>query len=175
MNIFLTGEIQVGKSTIINKFIKSHSDLKIGGFKTLTNFNQDQGVYMGVYIVPGCDYEPDYSEESHVGDRGNKKSGYPEKFNSKGVDILNTSGDYDLILMDEIGFMETKAENFANAVLKFLDGNVPVIGVVKPMMKGLPLAVKQHPKTKVLEVTKDNRDELYFEFEQLLEEKLTNV
>ena len=27
----------------------------------------------------------------------------------------------------------------------------------------------------VLEVTKDNRDELYFEFEQLLEEKLTNV
>ena len=172
MNIFLTGEIQVGKSTILNKFIESHPDLKIGGFKTLSNFNKDKGVYMGVYILPADKLEPDYTEEAHVGDRGHKKSGYPEKFDLKGVEILNTPGDYDLILMDEIGFMETQAEDFAKTVLNVLDGDIPVIGVVKPMMKGLPLEVKQHPKTKVLEVTKDNRNELYFEFEQLLEEQL---
>lgn len=50
MNIFLTGNVQVGKSTILNRFISSHPDLKIGGFKTLTNFDENRDIYRGVYI-----------------------------------------------------------------------------------------------------------------------------
>lgn len=50
MNIFLTGNVQVGKSTILNRFIFSHPDLKIGGFKTLTNFDENRDIYRGVYI-----------------------------------------------------------------------------------------------------------------------------
>lgn len=49
MNIFLTGNVQVGKSTILNRFISSHPDLKIGGFKTLTNFDENRDIYRGVY------------------------------------------------------------------------------------------------------------------------------
>lgn len=171
MNIFLTGSIQVGKSTIINRFIETHPDLNIGGFKTLTNFNENKGVYRGVYIVPACESEPNCISDCHIGTRALNKQSKPENFDLKGVEILNADGDYDLILMDEIGFMETQAKVFCENVMKFLDGKTPVIGVVKPMMKGLPLAVKQHKNTKVLEVTKENRESVYFEFEELLEKQ----
>ena len=46
-----------------------------------------------------------------------------------------------------------------------------MIGVVKPMMKGLPLDVKNHPDTTVLEVTVENRKYVYLEFCELIENK----
>ena len=73
--------------------------------------------------------------------------------------------------MDEIGFMETRALKFNRRVLEIPDSDVPVIGVVKPMMKGLPLDVKNHPDTTVLEVTVENRKYVYLEFCELMENK----
>ena len=172
MNIFLTGNVQVGKSTILNRFISSHPDLKIGGFKTLTNFDENLGIYRGVYIVPATQFEVDYSKHSHVGTRTHKRDAYPENFDLRGVEILNSPGDYDLILMDEIGFMETRALKFNRRVLEIPDSDVPVIGVVKPMMKGLPLDVKTHPDTTVLEVTVENREYVYLEFCELMENEV---
>ena len=74
--------------------------------------------------------------------------------------------------MDEIGFMETRALKFSRRVLEIPDSDVPVIGVVKPMMKGLPLDVKNHPDTTVLEVTVENREYVYLEFCELMENEV---
>ena len=74
--------------------------------------------------------------------------------------------------MDEIGFMETRALKFNRRVLEIPDSDVPVIGVVKPMMKGLPLDVKNHPDTTVLEVTVENREYVYLEFCELMENEV---
>ena len=164
--------MQVGKSTILNRFISSHPDLKIGGFKTLTNFDENRDIYRGVYIVPATKFEVDYNKHSHVGTRTHKRDAYPKNFDLRGVEILNSSGDYDLILMDEIGFMETRALKFNRRVLEIPDSDVPVIGVVKPMMKGLPLDVKNHPDTTVLEVTVENREYVYLEFCELMENEV---
>ena len=172
MNIFLTGEIQVGKSTIINKFLDSHKNLKVGGFRTISNFDENLGVIGGVYIVSALDENPIFTEDNHVGDRGEIKKGYPDKFNSKGVEFLSDLNDCDLILMDEIGFMESQAKDFSKTILDILDKDIPVIGVVKPKSKGLPLEVKNHPKTKLLTITEENRNDLYLEFERLLEDEL---
>ena len=172
MNIFLTGQTQVGKSTIINRFLKSHNGLNIGGFKTISNFKKDIGVYGGVYILPASMDEPDYTENSLVGNRVLKPKSFPEVFDVKGVEILQSNTNKDLILMDEIGFMETEALKFSEALLNILDSNIPVIGVVKPMDKGLPLEVKNHPKTILLEITEENREEKYLEFEKLVLESL---
>lgn len=117
--------------------------------------------------MPATKFEVDYSKHSHVGTRTHKRDAYPENFDLRGVEILNSPGDYDLILMDEIGFMETRALKFSKCVLEIPDSDVPVIGVVKPMMKGLPLDVKNHPDTTVLEVTVENRNMFILNFVNL--------
>ena len=117
--------------------------------------------------MPATQFEVDYSKHSHVGTRTHKRDAYPENFDLRGVEILNSSGDYDLILMDEIGFMETRTLKFNRRVLEIPDSDVPVIGVVKPMMKGLPLDVKNHPDTTVLEVTVENRNMFILNFVNL--------
>ncbi len=122
--------------------------------------------------MPATKFEVDYSKHSHVGTRTHKRDAYPENFDLRGVGILNSPGDHDLILMDEIGFMETHAQKFSKRVLEILDGDIPVIGVVKPMMKGLPLDVKNHPDTMVLEVTVENREDVYPEFCELMEKEV---
>lgn len=172
MNIFLTGNIQVGKSTIINKFITSHPNIKVGGFKTVSNFDKSLGVYGGVYIGPASEDSFKFNEDCHVGNRVSGKKSFPHIFDIKGLEYLKIDDSYDLVIMDEIGFMETNAKKFSKAVLDVLDLDVPVIGVIKPIRKGLPLNVKMHEKTKLLEVTIDNRDHIYNKFKTILEKEL---
>ena len=135
MNIFLTGEIQVGKSTIINKFLDSHKNLKVGGFRTISNFDENLGVKGGVYIVSASDKNPIFTENNHVGNRGEIKKGFSDKFNLKGVEFLSNVDDCDLILMDEIGFMESKAKEFSNLLISILDKDITSDEVSKVIKK----------------------------------------
>lgn len=172
MNIFLTGEIQVGKSTIINKFLDAHPNLKIGGFRTISNFNNDLGVNGGVYILPAWENDLIFNEKNQVGNRISGKKAFPEVFDIKGVEILSTDDDFDLILMDEIGFMESNAKDFSNLLISILDKDIPVIGVVKDRDNGLPLDVKNHKDSIVLTITEENREDQYIEFTKLVENEL---
>lgn len=172
MNIFLTGNLQVGKSTIINKFITSHHNLKVGGFKTVSNFDKSLGVYGGVYIGPASEDSFKFNEDCHVGNRVSGRKSFPNIFDIKCLEYLKIDDRYDLIIMDEIGFMETNAKKFSKAVLDVLDLDIPVIGVVKPIMEGLPLEVKMHKDIKLLEVTIENRNTIFKEFEMILEREL---
>ena len=72
----------------------------------------------------------------------------------------------------KLDLWKTRALKFNRRVLEIPDSDVPVIGVVKPMMKGLPLDVKNHPDTTVLEVTVENREYVYLEFCELMENEV---
>lgn len=172
MNIFLTGEIQVGKSTIINKFLNTHPNLKIGGFRTISNFDENLGVNGGVYILPAWENELIFNENNQVGNRISGEKAFPEVFDIKGVEILSKDDDFDLILMDEIGFMESKAKDFSNLLISILDKDITVIGVVKDRDNGLPLDVKNHKDSIVLTITEENREDQYIEFTKLVENEL---
>lgn len=53
-------------------------------------------------------------------------------FDEKGVEILTKSfNDRDIIVMDEIGFLESKAEKFTSEVFNILSSEKVVIGVIK--------------------------------------------
>jgi nucleoside-triphosphatase THEP1 len=62
--------------------------------------------------------------------------------------------------MDELGFMELGAPVFRAAVLRALDGEVPVIGVIRLERNPFLDAVRNHPKVAVTEVNESNRDAL---------------
>ena len=160
-HIFLTGDIQVGKSTIIRKFLEAHPELRIGGFRTvwqekrMTHSNS-------LHIVPATGACVP-TEENRIGLRegvfpDRTATDYPLVFDTVGVGLLQNLDNCDLIIMDEIGLSENEADVFVERVLDILDGDTPVLGVVQPKTGTLTGAVRNHPKVHLVLVTKENRE-----------------
>jgi len=159
MNVFLTGEVQVGKSTAITRFLAANPPRTLGGFRTVSR--QIENGENELFIVP-ADFagEPDASQLVGIRRGGHGSIGFAEVFDTVGARLLRLPEDCDLVLMDELGKMETEASVFCAAVLKILDGPVPVLGAAKRRETHSALldAVREHPDTVVLDVTKENRD-----------------
>ena len=91
----------------------------------------------------------------------NKFTAFAEAFETGGCAILAAAPpDADIIIMDELGVMEQDAQHFCAAVLALLDGEIPVLGVIKPQASPLLDAIRSHSKSKVIELNEDNRDSL---------------
>ena len=67
-----------------------------------------------------------------------------------------------MIVMDELGFLESEAKAFRAAVLGVLDGEVPVLAAVKDRMD-VPFLhqVCAHPRAEVVPIDTQNRDALF--------------
>lgn len=65
--------------------------------------------------------------------------------------------------MDEIGFLEEKAEQFQKAVLSAFDGNIPVIAAIKSKTITTPFleSVRSHKNVKLIKLNQTNRNEIY--------------
>ena len=75
-----------------------------------------------------------------------------------------------LLVLDEIGPMESKSPVFCEAVLKLLDGEVPVLAAVRDKDTAFLNTVRNHPNVKCFRLTADNRDEIYKEAIRALKE-----
>lgn len=158
MNVFLTGEVQVGKSTAIRRFLAERPELVPGGFVTVSFPSREPGARWDVYILPARWSERDVIPGRRVGLRGGAGTVFPAAFDGEGVRLLSPPPGCRLLLMDELGRMERTAQVFCRAVLAALDGPVPILGVVKPESNPLLDAVRAHPRTVLLPVTAENRD-----------------
>lgn len=163
MHIFLTGNIQVGKSTIINRVVeKLH--VNTGGFKTVPgNYTRDGGsdIFILGYDEPFGNCSKDNRVAHRYGKSCSKKFiSYPEVFDLIGCKLLH-SNNCQLIIMDELGFMESEAFEFQNSVLKCLDNSIPVLGVIKPMETPFLNSIRSHKKTTVLTVDESNREQIF--------------
>lgn len=158
MHIFLTGEIQVGKSTVIAKTLAGLSIVK-GGFKTY--FVPDRGSADRLLYMNSA-REPDVFKVENSGACFRKfylPLFYTEKFDSWGVELIRSAkANANLILMDECGDFESNAFKFQNEIIKTLDGNQLVFGVIKLASRGWTDIIKNHTKVKLITVTRENRD-----------------
>lgn len=161
MHIFLTGERDIGKTTIINKVSRSLSSYKLGGFIT----------FMGEDFEPGKNYIYMSSPSSlmpkkviALRDRVDRMAyglqGYPEVFDTFGVGLLNDTIDSDLIIMDELGTIERESQIFQEKVFDILDGDTCVLGTLKASQDPFLERVGSKENVKVFEVNEDNRDDL---------------
>jgi nucleoside-triphosphatase THEP1 len=164
-NIFLTGDIHVGKSTAIFKFLEKYTSKphSIAGFKTKPFY--ENGALKGYYIESQVDPIISNISENMVGinaDFGKGKScyGIPEVFEKKGVEILCESLKINnsIILMDELGFFEKDALKFKNQVHRTLDSPHKVLGVLKEKTNDFLSSVAAREDVKVIRVTLENRD-----------------
>jgi nucleoside-triphosphatase len=162
MHLFLTGEIQVGKSTIINKAVQSLGR-PVGGFRTVAGNYAPDGS-SDIFIISTGDKMNCCNDSNRVAHRtgvpGKGFTTFPQVFDTVGASLLRRAGEYPLIIMDELGFMESRALEFQKAVFERLDEDVPVLGVVKPMKTDFLDRIRAHEKVNILSVDVFNREDV---------------
>lgn len=171
MHIFLTGEIQIGKSAVRKKVCQRLAGADLRGFVTEKRIlSGDEAP--GVYIFP-VNGKKEYCDENRVGIGCTSRTravAFPAVFDLRGIEILRDAEGGDLILMDEIGKMESGAPLFSARILQLLSQSTPVLGVVRkegdtPLLN----AVRTYPNVKLIEITKENRDTIADEIFDMLD------
>ncbi|MGV8906772.1 MAG: nucleoside-triphosphatase [Acetobacterium sp.] len=160
MHIFLTGEIQVGKSTVIDKTLEQ-LNIRYGGFKTY--FGPERGSPDRILYMNSANKPIIFSEENSVVcfKDGCLPRVSTERFDTYGVELIRLArAKANLILMDECGNFERCAFEFQKEIIETLNGNQPVFGVIKLAGKGWTDLLRNHKKVRLITVTRENRDEL---------------
>lgn len=161
-HILLCGEVGIGKSTLIARLLE-HSSRPVYGFIT-KKLDPDENGFHPIYIHPAGAAERKFEQDNLIGtcDRRTHNINL-DVFNTLGVAYLQAERE-GIIVMDELGFMESKAEAFTQAVIHALDVDIPVIAAVKARFD-VPFLneVRAHPKTRLYMITTENRDALFSE------------
>lgn len=170
MKVLLTGEIQVGKTTIINRLLQE-LQLTPSGFRTLRQIiaGKQVGFVMKdlTGIVP-ADCHPLYIAKGGA-------QGYWEPvidtFEDWGVKILQESlaSPKDLILMDELGHFESTAFTFQQKVQECLSSPIPVLGVIKQRSTPFLDHIRSRDDVHIITITRNNRNEQYAKIKAYLQ------
>ena len=176
MHVFLQGPKNIGKSTVILKTLDllntiAPSPLSLGGFFTWNSGEAAPHIYMrpagakregGAVLLARWD---------HVAGRLECDI---RVFEEAGTSILANSDSADLIIMDELGFLESSAHKFKRAVLNALSGKVPVLGALRLGDVPWHRDIKGNPDVTVFDVCEENRSALPQELAKLLATKTTH-
>lgn len=153
-NLFLTAPSGTGKSTIIEKIL-CRLNVSIGGFQVKRYLNKKGKMYFDMISLM------DKKSNNIIGECMENKKALSNlyTFENKGVEILNTSlTNSDLIILDEIGFLEENAEKFKSSVRNILNSNKVVLGVLKEFDSPFLNEIRSRKDITLLNVTLKNRD-----------------
>ena len=159
-HLFLTGERQVGKSTLLRALIAQES-LACGGFETRPFcVDGERRAHVLHGLVPMPPFENDCVISVRLGER--RAVPVLPAFEENGVEILRRSlacaAPY--LLMDEIGRLERNAEAFIAQVKACLDSDKRVLGVLQRCDTPLSAEIAAREDVQVLTVTPENRNAL---------------
>lgn len=151
-HLFFTGRKGVGKSTLVRAAIEGK---RVGGFftKRVEGLLERPSVHLlraGAADVP--------STENLLFCCGGADM---QQFDKLGCGALADTAGCDVLVMDELGPHEEQAAAFRQAVLRALDGDAPIIGVLQQAESAFLCQVAAHPNVRVITVTEENRDALH--------------
>lgn len=165
-HVFLTGEKQVGKSTLLAK-VMDELAIEPTGFITRPYYieNRIKGHYMHSLI-------PCEENDIPISLRHRKDASLPilASFDGFGTTILRHSRSQNTawILMDELGVLEEGAPAFQAEVLACLDGEHRVLGVIKQADTPWLNQIRMRKDCSIFELTRNNRVEIYNELISML-------
>ena len=173
-HIILRGPRGVGKSTLIRRLLEA-AGANAGGFLTKKADPDADGVTQ-IHIYPASLPEAQRrpAEGRCIGAcrAGRMLYRRAETFDTLGVEYLNDTAGRNVLVMDELGFMESEALAFQQALLRALDGELPVLAAVKDKEVPFLREVCAHPNAIVRDITPDNRDALFDELLPLLNQAI---
>ena len=159
-HLFLTGDKQVGKSTLLRRLIEIRQ-LDCAGFETRAFYINDE---RRGFTLHGCVEMPPYQNDCICCARIEEKRAVPvlPVFEENGVLILKRSlaSPAPFLLMDELGRLEREASGFIAQIEACLDADKRVLGVLQKCNSAHVARIAQRADVTVLTVTPENRDEL---------------
>ena len=163
-NLFLTGEVGVGKSTILENALEGIG-LTIGGYITE---KIDEGFYRRFVVKSLYDEAEEYTIIK--GDiRDKSKEIYVESFEVGLVSILDKSfKNCDIIVMDELGCAEDEISTFTSKVFQILDSSKLVLGVLKEADCNFLNDIRSRGDVKVISIDIENRDHVIKDIKDIL-------
>ncbi|MBL4935686.1 hypothetical protein JK636_07930 [Clostridium sp. YIM B02515] len=167
-NILIIGERRSSKSSELLSEVRALLNCSIGGYWvdiTRDSENKDIRIFDLTSL-----YEED---RNNVFFRKDDSTGFSklniEMFNTKGVEILTKSFNYsDVIIMNEIGFLESKATAFTSEVKKILDSKKVVIAALKDVPCLYIDTIKSREDIYIFKVNDNNKDSIRQEIIKLL-------
>lgn len=165
-HIFIEGKIQAGKSTVIRECMAPYKNV-IGGI-SCKRYIDEYGVpkAYGLAVPKDLNLNGRYSQDLH----GNPERGVLPKdpsifmvhqsgkpyidtsvFDLLGVEMLKSSRNNRLVLLDEIGGIELLSESFRRELYYILEGDYHCIGVIKQIDINRPFRFRDE-----LSVKRDN-------------------
>lgn len=159
-HIFLTGEKQVGKSTLWRKVL-GRSGIHPGGFQTLEYLVN--GNFRGYRLHSLGRTPADLGNDVPASVFLRRKLHIPvtASFDIFGSALLKLAlEDGGFILMDELGIFERDASAFRQSVVECLNGDCHVLGVLQKADDPFLEDILKRPDVLVFTVTTENRDAL---------------
>lgn len=167
-HLFLTGEKQVGKSTLLRRLLSGFSLLPAGYETRLWQMDGERRGYLFHSFSPIAPYQNDCPCSLRLA----QKRSIPvlPVFEEIGAASLHAAmrGEQPVILMDELGKLERDARRFEEAVLSCFDCGKPVLGVLQKGEYPLKQAILSRPDVCCLTVTPENRDDLFVQAQSVL-------
>lgn len=166
--ILLLGRRRSGRSSMIRALLRD-VEAPVFGYETVTMQTRPDG-YHEIYLYPYGQTQHDKREENHVGDCNTRERViYNQVFDSTGAACL-TGKEGGILVMDEIGFMESEAAAFCRAVLNCLDGPLPVLAAVRTGIETPFLReVMRHPNVRCYDMVPESFDERYRELRPIVQ------
>lgn len=163
MHALIVGDRGVGKSTLIHRVIQE-LNMPLFGFETKKETGlADPELGEPVYIYE-AGKDRVRSEENLIGYCGKKdRAQFRKTFEGFAPKLREEIPEGSIILLDELGIMESEATEFCSAVLSLLDGETPVIAAVKPKNTAFLQAVRSHDNCRCFYITQENREKLFEE------------
>ena len=159
MHILIVGSVGIGKSTLIRRILE-RVEAPVFGFRTI-KAEVDGSGNASVYIYPATG-DTAYMEKNAVGLSSPKgAAAYTGAFDRFGVAYLSGIPAGAAVLMDELGFLESKAEAFCGSVMRILEGPYYVIAAVKPANTPFLEAVRANRDALTYTINEGNRNDLY--------------
>ena len=171
VNVLLTGRPRIGKTTIIQKFIRQ-CPVSVGGFFTCEIREHGMRVGFAIEAIRSWDQEDqDGPGEKYRAVMAHINCPSPHRVGRYGVNVsaIEKVGITALregmkrakiIIIDEIGRMEMYSTLFQNEVKNVLDCPLPVLGVIQMKRNPFLDSIRSRGDVNVIQVTPENRDAL---------------
>ncbi|MBQ7886569.1 MAG: hypothetical protein IJ313_06710 [Clostridia bacterium] len=158
----IVGARHVGKSTLIRRVLDELC-MPVFGFETKKEdwlADEENGSPVYIYVAGEKHEQREDNLVGYCKDR--HPTTHKDTFDRFALRLVNPPKG-SIVLLDEIGFMESSSEAFCQAIMSLLDGDIPVIAAVKHNSTPFLDAVKRHTNACCFTITEENRDELYGE------------
>ena len=171
-NIFVTGSIKIGKTTVVNKVLERLGQIKTGGFKTVPIF--ENGIRKGFALES---FDGKKKLFAHVDLQSSLKFDIYKYdvsvFENFGTMVLERSlKNSELIVLDEMGVMEKQTKKFIKLILQCLNAPQPVLGAFQKRALWFLDILKERQDTKIFFIDEENRDTIHEEISLYFADKI---